>query len=143
MWIFLNDAYLSIVSKDCARDEVMVRARRKGDIEKIFPDAKVSRYTKSDYLYRAPVKREALKAALCGEVDRVTYSNFKSSVTDRPLHNAYLRVWSSMSTLQEVKPYSDGYSNMPDFEQTSMFLPAPKTLTKAIMAKAKPPAKKK
>ena len=112
MWLSLNDAFLSFVSKDCARDEVLVRARRKGDIEKIFPKAKVTRYTKSDYLYRAAVKRDEVKKALAGEVDRVTYDNFKSSVADIPLHNAYLRVWTAMAALQEVKPYSGGY----DFE---------------------------
>lgn len=108
MWIMLNDCFISVVQKDCARDEVMVRARRKGDIEKLFPKAKVTRYTKSDYLYRAPVKREELKTAMAGEVDRVTYDNFKSSVTDVPLHNAYLRVWNAMAALQEVRPYSGG-----------------------------------
>jgi hypothetical protein len=117
----LSDCFLSVVSKDCARDEVMIRARRKGDIEKIFPNAKVSRYTKSDYLYRAAVKREYLKAALCGEVDRINYDNFKSSVTDTPLHNAYLRVWTAMSTLQEVRPYSDGNPAL-DFDQDDLGL---------------------
>ena len=90
MWLSLNDAFLSFVSKDCARDEVLVRARRKGDIEKIFPKAKVTRYTKSDYLYRAAVKRDEVKKALAGEVDRVTYDNFKSSVADIPSWRARL-----------------------------------------------------
>jgi hypothetical protein len=115
VWICGNDFFLSVVSKDCARDELMIRARRKGDIEKIFPGAKVSRYTKSDYLYRAPVKREAVKAALCGEVDRITYDNFKSSVADKALHDSYLRVWTEMAKLQEVPPYSGGNS-MPFWE---------------------------
>ena len=106
MWLCLNDCFLSLVSKDCARDEVMVRARRKGDIEKIFPSAKVTRFTKSDYLYRAPVKRADVKTALAGEVDRITYDNFKSSVTDMPLHNAYLRCWTAMAALQNPAPYS-------------------------------------
>lgn len=50
MWLCLNSAFLSIVFKDCAEDELLVRARRKGDIEKVFPDAKVIRSTDSDYL---------------------------------------------------------------------------------------------
>ena len=106
MWLCLNDLFLSFVSKDCAEDELMVRARRPGDIEKIFPDAKVTRYTKSDYLFRAPVKKDAVKAALVAEVDRIVYSNFKASVRDHDLHNAYNRVWSVMADLQPLPPYS-------------------------------------
>ena len=102
----LNDCFLSIVSKDCRRDELRVRARREGDIEKVFPNATVTRYTKSDYLFRAVVKRTTVEEALAGEVQRILYGNFKSSVRDRPLHDAYLRVWSIMAELQPTKPYS-------------------------------------
>ena len=45
MWIMTNNSYLSIVSKDCGPAELLVRARRAGDIEKVFPDAKVTRNT--------------------------------------------------------------------------------------------------
>ncbi len=106
MWIMLNDCFLSIVSKDCRRDELLVRARREGDIEKVFPKATVTRYTRSDYLFRAVVKRATVEEALAGETQRILYGNFKSSVRDRPLHDAYLRVWSIMAELQPTKPYS-------------------------------------
>ena len=101
MWVLLSDCFFSIVSKDCARDDLLVRARRKGDIEKVFPKAKVKRNTKADYLYRARIKKDVVVAALKGEVDRITYSNFKSSVTDAKLHAAYLRVWGNLGPLQE------------------------------------------
>lgn len=106
MWIMLNDCFFSIVAKDCGRDELMVRARRPGDIEKLFPNAKVTEYTASDYHYRAAVKRTELAEALVGEIGRVTYSNFKDSVQDKPLHDAYLRVWTAMASLQPKAPYS-------------------------------------
>lgn len=105
-WICLNDAFLSFVSKDCKPSELLVRARRPGDIEKIFPEAKVTEYDKSDYQFRAVVTRVAVKAALAGEVDRIVYSNFKNSVRDNPLHDAYNAVWSTMSRLQPKPPYS-------------------------------------
>lgn len=103
MWIFLNDCYLSIVSKDCARDELMVRARRPGDIEKLF-EVQVIKDAGTDYQYRARVKRDVIAQALVGELARVTYSNFKGSVADIPLHDAYLKVWGAMMTLQPKKP---------------------------------------
>lgn len=118
MWIFLNDAFLSIVHKDCQSDEVLVRARIKGDLEKVFNDqnlfkanpglkpVEVTRYTKSDYLYRAVVKRDHMRAVMSAELDRVVYSNFKASTRDSKLHAAYNGVWSIMARLQEVPPYS-------------------------------------
>ena len=37
MCLCLSDGFLSIVAKDCADDELLVRARRHGDIERTFP----------------------------------------------------------------------------------------------------------
>lgn len=115
MWIFLSDCFLSIVHKDCGRNELLVRARRRGDIEKIFPKAKVTRYTGSDYLFRAVVARSAVEDAMVSETQRITYGNFKDSVEDRQLHNAYLRVWTEMARLQETRPYS-GLTNLTPFK---------------------------
>lgn len=108
MWICLNDAFLSFVSKDCKPDELLVRARRPGDIEKVFTKAKVTEYDKSDYQFRAVVKIVEVKAAMAGEVDRIVYNNFKNSVRDHDLHNAYNAVWGVMAKLQPKAPYS-GY----------------------------------
>jgi hypothetical protein len=99
MWIMLNDCFLSIVHKDCARDELLVRARRRGDLEKVFRGVAVVHTPKADYPYRATVKRKAVNSALALELSRVTYENFKDSVQDNRLHNAYLRVWSEMALL--------------------------------------------
>lgn len=128
MWVMLNDCFVSIVNKDCARDELMVRARRPGDIEKLFPKAKVTEFTASDYHYRAAVKRTDIAEALVSELGRVTYSNFKDSVTDNPLHDAYLKVWSAMATLQPKRPYSGaGQRSAFDFgEHFGDLLPKPK-----------------
>lgn len=108
MWLMLNDAFLSFVSKDCKPDEVLVRARRPNDIQTIFPGAKVTEYDKSDYQFRAVVKRTDVETALIGEVKRIVYSNFKNSVRDHALHNAYNAVWGTMAKLQPKAPYS-GY----------------------------------
>ena len=80
MWIMTNNSYLSIVSKDCGPAELLVRARRAGDIEKVFPNAKVTRQTDSDYLYRAILPRDVVKQALAVMIDLIDYPNFKDSV---------------------------------------------------------------
>ena len=41
MWIQFNNAFLSIVENRDNKLELLVRARIKGDIEKIFPEADV------------------------------------------------------------------------------------------------------
>ena len=104
MWIMTNNSYLSIVSKDCAPAELLVRARRAGDIERIFPDAKATRNTNSDYLYRAVLPRDAVKQALAAMIDQIDYPNFKDSVEDRSLHAAYVSVWCAMAGLQHPPP---------------------------------------
>jgi hypothetical protein len=104
MWIMMNNSYLSIVSKDCGPTELLVRARRAGDIERVFPNAEVMRLTNSDYLYRAVLSRDAVKQALAAMIDQIDYPNFKDSVEDRSLHAAYVGVWCAMAGLQHPPP---------------------------------------
>lgn len=105
MWLCLNNAFLSIVSKDCADSELLVRARRKGDIERVFPKAEVRQTIGNDYLFRACVSRADVKKAMAKQVDALSYDNFKDSVEDNDLHHAYSGVWSTMSRLQSIPPY--------------------------------------
>lgn len=100
MWLCLKNTFLSVVHKDCKHDELLVRARRTGDIEKIFPHAKVKEGGGTDYQFRAVIKREDVVAAMTQYIMNLSASNFKNSVTDRELHDAYLRVWHDMMGLQ-------------------------------------------
>lgn len=101
-----SDCFLSIVSKDCEPTELLVRARRKGDIEKVFPDAKVRKDTKTDYLYRAVIPRMDIALRIAERIDDINYPNFKDSVTDDALHRAYMATWFAMMELQPLPPYS-------------------------------------
>lgn len=108
MWLALNDCFLSIVKKDCPEDSLLVRARRPGDIEKVFGRrTKVTRATDADYLYRAVIAKDDVVRAMQDEVLRISYGNFKDSVADDDLHDAYMKVWSAMAALQSPGPYSD------------------------------------
>jgi hypothetical protein len=95
MWILTREAFLSIVSKDCGSDELLVRARRPGDIEKLFPEAKVVEGGGTDYRCRAVVKRERVAQVLTEEVGSIEYSNFKNEVArhDTKLAGVLGRVW--------------------------------------------------
>jgi hypothetical protein len=106
MWIFLKTGMLSVVHKDCAADELLVRARRKGDIESVFPNAKVKKTPGNDYLFRAAIKRVDVAAAMTALLMEYTADNFKDSVHDKKLKTAYSSVWGVMSRVQEIPPYA-------------------------------------
>ena len=106
MWIMLSNSFLSIVDKDCGPDELLVRARRSGDIQRVFGNVKVSRNTRADYLFRARVPRTNAVSAITREIESINYPNFKDSVKDEDLHHAYLSVWQAVSHIQNPPPYS-------------------------------------
>jgi len=100
MWICLSDGFLSIVDKAVSPDCLVVRARREGDIERYFPEAKVQKSPKNDYLYRAEIPRETVARVISDYLISMSYSNFKNSVADEHLHALYSRVWGTMRDLQ-------------------------------------------
>ena len=110
MWICLNRAFLSIVEPE--RDTngtsptLVVRARRPGDIESVFPGVKVEKRPERDYLFRALVPRDAVAEAGANEVRGISYNNFKASVSTKKLHDAYAGFWNIHSRLQPTAPYS-------------------------------------
>lgn len=107
MWICLNNAFLSIVTDPESPDMLLVRARRPGDIELVFPDAEVARRPGRDYLYRASIHRDEVAATIACCVLKITYPNFKDSVRNAELHDAYARVWGVMASTQAVRPFGD------------------------------------
>jgi hypothetical protein len=96
MWILLNNSFLSIVEHRSSRKLLLVRARVKGDIERIFKSAEVTENGGTDYQYRALLPREVVQAAIMREISGIHYPNFKSSVLERFRHDAYMNVWTSL-----------------------------------------------
>jgi hypothetical protein len=84
MWIFLNDAMLSIVAHKDNDDLLHVRARVKGDIEAVFPHAKVLETPNGDYKFRADVERWKVADRMGDLVAGINYTNFKNSVIFDP-----------------------------------------------------------
>lgn len=108
MWICLNDAFFSIVDAAETEGKLLVRARRRGDIEKVFPDATVKRIPGRDYLFRAEIDRNVVAATIAEKIGAISYGNFKDSVRDNKLHDVYARFWHGHASLQEIPPYSRG-----------------------------------
>ena len=131
MWIFLNNAFLSIVDPDGAYDgrdgpvgtRLLVRGRFKGDIERIFPRAKVTETPSRDYRYRAMIAREEVAKALAEAVMQNGAKNFKGSTKERWRHDTYMRCWTVMEAEQRRRAprskgsfddYGWGLPNFPD-----------------------------
>ncbi|CAB4122286.1 hypothetical protein UFOVP36_20 [uncultured Caudovirales phage] len=112
MWIFMNDAFLSIVepsradlkadltNEERANDPLLVRARRPADIIRVFKNANVIRKPGRDYAYRAYISRNFVAKIIAEKVACIDYGNFKDTVTEDARHDAYLDVWSTMHAYQ-------------------------------------------
>lgn len=103
MWVFLNDAMLSIVEDWDNPRRLLVRARLRGDIERVFPGAIVQVTETADYRFRSFIDRDQVSMALCGIVGRIDYTNFKSSVMEPRRHDAYMGVWSILHREQQLE----------------------------------------
>ncbi len=103
MWIFLPNSMLSIVQKpgDAEAGTLTVRARIAGDIERVFPDAKVIEGGGTDYRFRATIPRDQVAQAMHDQVMCLSYANFKSTVKEHRRHEAYLGVWREMFAYQQ------------------------------------------
>jgi hypothetical protein len=106
MWIFINDAFFSIV-KSRTRGHLLVRARAKGDIERVFGmgsaaqvGAPVEETPEADYRFRVSLPNRRVSSIIEGEVLRIDYTNFKDSIHDNRYHDACLKVWSAMHRYQ-------------------------------------------
>jgi hypothetical protein len=106
MWICQNQSFLSIVNSDQDPTVLIVRARRKGDIEVVFgPDSAVTTLPGRDYQFRAFIRRDVVGQVIAHALMSIDYTNFKGSTKDRHLHDAYMDIWHVMADLQEVRPY--------------------------------------
>lgn len=80
---------------------LLVRSRISGHLEAVFPDAEVREDEGSDYRFRATIAREVVGEALFNRVMKLHATNFKDSVTSKPLRAAYGEFWEVMRRLQE------------------------------------------
>ena len=113
MWICLNNAFLSIVqpgSNDPNNkngNDLLVRSRVRGHIDAVFPDANVLEVKGRDYQFRAYIARDIVSKTISNKLLEINYPNFKNSVKNHALHDAYACVWGVMAQEQEVPPYEN------------------------------------
>lgn len=106
MWVFLNDAFLSIVEpkeQAAGRDVLQVRARKKGHIQAVFGDVEVIVAPRADYRYRAFIPRTIVAPIIAQRLMKIDYDNFKDSIQDNDYHDACEEVWGVMNSYQHGK----------------------------------------
>jgi hypothetical protein len=96
----MNDAFLSVVNKGDKPNTLRVRARVRGDIERVFPDADVWNNKDADYAFAADVDRDLVSKTIAERIDNIEYNNFKNSVKEHDRHIVYLKVWSVLHDFQ-------------------------------------------
>lgn len=100
MWICTSSSFISVVASRDTPNLLLVRARVKGHIERVFPTAKTFTDADADYRYRAFIDRTEVAKVVADRLLAIDYDNFKDSVEDDQLHVAYLKVWGVMEKLQ-------------------------------------------
>lgn len=116
MWIYLPNSFVSIVEDHNDKSRLLVRGRRRGDVEAFLAAAslpnefRVAETATADYRFRVSVPREVVGLAVAAYATGISYTNFKDSVGDRARHLAYLDTWAIMTQYQrderdaELKP---------------------------------------
>ena len=100
MWVFLTDAFVSIVEDRNDSSKLRVRARIKGDIERLF-GVEAKELPSADYRFHVSIPREEVVKVIGERVLAIDYPDFKSTVKDRKRHDAYMSVWSDMHDVQQ------------------------------------------
>lgn len=100
MWIFMSDEFFSVVAHRGDNRKLLVRARAKGDIERVFPSAQVVEGAGTDYRFRAVIPRGVVAQAMSDAVHGIDYDNFKDSVAEPMRHEAYMDAWAVMRDFQ-------------------------------------------
>jgi len=105
MWVFMNDAFFSIVEDYQVPEQFVIRARIKGDLENAFGVApsEVIVDAGTDYKFRIYADREFVAKTMQNHVMEIDYDNFKDSISfkDKERKLYYSKVWAVMNTWQE------------------------------------------
>lgn len=127
MWIFTGFGYYSVIQHRDDPELLLVRARVKGDLEKLkqyLPNLGeiVATPSGADYPYRALAWRSEFAEAMKKTVlESLNYTNFKSGISrtqGSPRHDLYMRVWSIMKdaepTLRRLEKEEEERAKNPD-----------------------------
>ena len=91
----MNDSFVSVVMDQNNIENLLVRARREGDLEALFPELNLMVFATPthDYPFRTSINRQEVAATLARRLLGIAYPNFKASVEDEARGDVYGDVW--------------------------------------------------
>ncbi len=111
----MRDSFLSIVQYDEEPRLLEVRARYRGDIEHIFPEANVAEDGRGDYRFRSVMARERVAHAIALRTQHIDYVSLNHEVRDTSRGPSYDLVYDVMLQEQVAKYGSE--LELPGFVQ--------------------------
>lgn len=102
MWIFTKDGYIDIKQHKDDPDKLLVRARVKGDLEKIFPGCVVVEGGGVDYRFRTTLPRYTVAGYIIREIADMDYIEGFKTKADSKRIPFYLRIWETLCDMQDV-----------------------------------------
>src|ERR671921_69751 len=79
MWLCMNDSFVSAVQDHSDPTRLVVRARRKEHLNRLFPNHEVIVTPNRDYAARVFVSREEFARVVTERIGGIDYDNFKDS----------------------------------------------------------------
>jgi hypothetical protein len=140
MWAFLPGVFVSIVQHRTRPDHLLVRARRRIDLERVLEDlqemqlageadekhvdgwvqaalsAPVVELAEADYRFRIEMHREVVARLLARAVRAIDYDNFKAHPLNRKREGMLLRVW------MDLRHWASGEPQLFDEDETTELL---------------------
>jgi hypothetical protein len=106
MWLFTKQGFFSAVQNFNDSNLIHVRARFKGDLERLCAtygvEPQVVNLPNTDYPFRMDFERGKWAEIVKSEAESIDYSNFKNAVHDGTRRDeAYMDVWSAMQEYQD------------------------------------------
>lgn len=92
MWLYLPDAFLSLVA-DHDTAMLLVRAHVRGDIERVFHGVAAEETPADEYRFHAVIDRQIVADVIAGRLLSIDYDSHRAAVTDDERHAVYLDVW--------------------------------------------------
>jgi hypothetical protein len=97
MWLFLPTAMVSIVAHRTKPQHLLVRARLRGDLERLFPGCTVQRTPGADYRFRACIHRNDVARVVSQHLLGMQYDNVKNAIPHgAPVHELRHRFMSEV-----------------------------------------------
>lgn len=105
MYVFTDNAFLSLVASENDERVLEVRAQFPGDIERTFPEAEVATNIGEDFPYSTTVSRDRVAERIALRVQHIGYRKFNPTSEEPWRQKVYTEVESVLrASLQATEP---------------------------------------